>query len=180
LSELDEAWALALAEAEQLARQSGRQELADYLSLKNSNDLLRRASVDWLISSFVVLAGEANRAGSSIQITRQESHRFRVGASTMVGHQLVLSSGVRRLWVEAGWPRTPRDGIVRGRGLACGNIRHLGIRKADQELLLSWSHKGAPSWDVRTDSGVSTSLHESDLRRHLRILLDTVDQDHLQ
>ena len=172
MSELDEAWAMALAEAELRARQSGRQDLADYISLKNSNDLLRRAGVDWLISSLLVLAGEANRAGSSIQIARQEGHRFKVGASTMVGHQLVLTNGVRRLSVEAGWPRTPRDGIVRGRGLACGLIRHLGIRKADQELLLSWSNKGAPSWDVRSEFGETTSLHEADLKRHLRILLD--------
>jgi len=172
VSELDEAWALALAEAERRARVSGRQDLADYLTLKNSNDLLRRAGVDWLVSSFMTLAGEANRAGSSIQMVKQDTHRFHVGNSTMVGHELVLTNGVRRLSVEAGWPRTPRDGIVRGLGLACGNIRHFGIRKADQELLLSFSSIGTPSWDVRSEHGQVTSLHESDLRRHLRILLD--------
>ena len=172
MSELDEAWAMALAEAERRARGSGRNELAAYLSLKNSNDLLRRAGVDWLVSSFMTLAGEANRAGSSIQIVKEDAYRFRVGASTMVGNQLILTNGVRRMFVEAGWPRTPRDGIVRGRGLACGNIRHFGMRKADQELVLSWSNAGSPSWDVRNEQGPSTSLHESDLRRHLRILLD--------
>jgi hypothetical protein len=171
LSELDEAWAMALAEAERRARVSGRNELADYLSLKNSNDLLRRAGVDWLVSTFMTLAGEANRAGSSIQIVREDGYRFRVGTSTMVGNQVVLTNGVRRLFVEAGWPRTPRDGIVRGRGLACGNIRHFGIRKADQELVLSLSNTGSPSWDVRNEHGPSTSLHESDVRRHLWILL---------
>jgi hypothetical protein len=118
------------------------------------------------------LAGEANRRGSSIQITKEEDHRFRVGTSTMVGHQLSLTSGVRTLFVEAGWPRTPRDGIVRGRGLACGNIRHFGMRRADQELLLSISSTGSPSWDVRTEEGRLSSLHEEDVRRHLRILLD--------
>ena len=162
---------MALAEAERRARGSGRNELADYLSLKNSNDLLRRAGVDWLVTTFTALAGEANRAGSSIQIVKEDAYRFRVGASTMVGNQLVLTNGVRRLFVEAGWPRTPRDGIVRGRGLACGNIRHFGIRKADQELVLSLSGSGLPSWDIRSDDGPVTSLHESDLRRHLRILL---------
>jgi hypothetical protein len=172
LSELDEAWAMALAEAERMARLSGRQDLADYLSLKNSNDLLRRAGVDWLVSTFMTLAGEANRAGASIQIARHDAHRFRVGTSTMVGNQLILSNGVRRLFVEAGWPRTPRDGFVRGRGLACGNIRHLGIRKADQELLLSMSSKGSPSWDVRSEHVAVSSLHEVDLRKHIRILLD--------
>ncbi len=171
MSELDEAWEMALAEAERRARGSGRHELAEYLALKNSNDLLRRAGVDWLVSTFMTLAGEANRAGSSIQIVKEDTYRFRVGTSTMVGNQLVLTNGVRRLFIEAGWPRTPRDGIVRGRGLACGNIRHFGIRKADQELVLSLSSTGSPSWDVRNEDGPATSLHESDLRRHLRILL---------
>ena len=116
MSELDEAWALALAEAERRARSSGRGELAEYLSLKNSYDLLRRAGIDWLFKSFLDLAGEANRAGASIQIANQDAHRFRVGASTMVGNLLTLSNGVRTLFIEAGWPRTPRDGIVEAVG----------------------------------------------------------------
>ncbi len=43
VSELDEAWAAALAEAEQKARLAGRKDVAEYLSLRNSNDLLRKA-----------------------------------------------------------------------------------------------------------------------------------------
>ena len=58
----------------------------------------------------------------------------------MVGHLLTLTNGVRTLYVEAGWPRTPRDGFVRGGGLACASIRHLGIRAANQELLLIKVH----------------------------------------
>jgi hypothetical protein len=41
MSELDEAWAAALSEAERRARLAGRGDVAEYLSLKNSNDLLR-------------------------------------------------------------------------------------------------------------------------------------------
>jgi len=47
VSELDEAWALALAEAEQRARVAGRHDLAEYLALRNSNDLLRKTGIDW-------------------------------------------------------------------------------------------------------------------------------------
>src|ERR1044072_9958700 len=114
MSEIDEAWAAALSEAERKARLAGRADVADYLSLKNSNDLLRKAGVDWLLAEFTVLAGEANRAGASIQISRQEGHRFPTGTSTMVGHLLMLTNGVRTLYAEAGWPRAPRDGVVRG------------------------------------------------------------------
>jgi len=173
LSELDEAWALALSEAERRARMAGHSELADYLSLRNSNDLLRKAGIEWLISSFTLLAGEANRAGASLQIQTQDAHRFRIGNSTMVGNLLTLSNGVRQLFVEAGWPRTPRDGVVRGGGLACANIRHLGVKAANEELLLSKTNSGSPSWVSSTRTPASSQLHEVDIRRHLSILLDT-------
>ena len=172
MSELDEAWAAALAEAEHRARSTGRADIAEYLSLRNSNDLLRKAGIEWLISTFTVLAGEANRAGSSLQISTQDAHRFKVGSSTMVGNLLTLSFGVRKLFVEAGWPRTPRDGFVRGGGLACANIRHLGIPTANEELLLSKTNTGAPGWISSNRRTGRAIFYESDLRRHLAILLD--------
>jgi hypothetical protein len=170
MSELDEAWALALAEAEQKARHAGRRDLADYLALRNSNDLLRKAGIDWLLASFINLAGEANRAGASLQISTADGHRFRIGNSTMVGRVVTLNNGVRRLSVEAGWPRVPRDGIVRGGGLAAAHILHLGIKSASDELLLSKSSGGSPQWTLVNRN--STILHESDIRRHLNLLLD--------
>jgi hypothetical protein len=169
MSELDEAWAAALSEAARRARLAGRADVAEYLLLKNSNDLLRQAGVDWLVTEFTVLAGEANRAGASIQIARQEGHRFPTGTSTMVGHLLTLTNGVRTLFVEAGWPRTPRDGVVRGGGLAAANIRHLGIKAANEELLLARSNTGAPAWKSIEKKHL---LLEADLRRHLKILLN--------
>ena len=170
MSELEEAWAAALSEAEQRARLAGRKELADYLSLKNSNDLLRKAGVEWLIESFTVAAGNANRAGGSIQIARTEGHRFRTGTSTMVGLLVTLTNGVRTLFVEAGWPRVPRDGIVHGGGLASANIRHMGIRSKSEELVLAKTRTGAPGWKSLTKN--RTHLHESDIHRHISILLD--------
>lgn len=170
MGELDEAWAAALSEAEHRARLAGRRDVAEYLSLKNANDLIRKAGVEWLVEGFTTLAGEANRTGGSIQILKKDGHRFSVGSSMMVGHLLTLINGVRTLYVEAGWPRVPRDGFVRGGGLAAANIRHLGIPSAGQELLLTKSSKGAPAWTSL--SGKRSNLHESDMRRHIAILLD--------
>jgi hypothetical protein len=170
MSELDEAWAAALSEAEHRARLAGRDEVVEYLSLKNSNDLLRKAGVDWLIAGFTQLAGDANRAGASIQIAKNDGHRFPTGSSTMVGHLLTLSSGVRTLYVEAGWPRVPRDGFVRGGGLACANIRHMGLRQANEELLLIKTKTGAPIW--QSVKNKAFSLHEADMRHHIAILVD--------
>jgi hypothetical protein len=88
----------------------------------------------------------------------------------MVGHLLTLTSGVRTLSIEAGWPRTPRDGVVRGGGLACANIRHMGIKTVSDELLLAKSNSGAPTWKSLLKK--RSFLHESDIRRHIAILLD--------
>jgi len=170
MSELEEAWAAALSEAEHKARLAGRKDVVEYLSLKNSNDLLRKAGVQWLLESFTSVAGEANRSGASIQISRAEGHRFSMGSSTMVGQLVTLTNGVRTLYVEAGWPRAPRDGIVRGGGLACANIRHMGIRSASEELLLARSNTGSPNW--RSLTRKRTDLQQSDIRRHIAVLLD--------
>lgn len=170
MGELDEAWAAALSEAEERARLAGRKDVVEYLSLRNSNDLIRKAGVEWLISGFTKLAGDVNRSGASIQISKKADHRFPMGTSTMVGSLLTLTSGVRTLFIEAGWPRTPRDGIVRGGGLACANIRHLGIKHVSDELLLSKSSSGAPTWKSILKERLF--IHESDIRRHIVILID--------
>ena len=172
MSELDEAWNFALAEAEQRARAAGRKDITEYLALRNSNDLLRQTGITWIIETFMNLAGEANRLGAGVQVTRDEGHRFKVGNSTMVGRLLTLRDGERALFVEAGWPRTPRDGFVSGGGLARGNIRHRGIKSADLELLLIHSSGGPPQWSILNASGTRTNLREAHAQEQLQILLN--------
>jgi hypothetical protein len=176
VSELDEAWALALAEAERRAHLAGRNEVAEYLALRASNDLARSAGIDWLLSTFTVLAGQANRNGGSIQLTRSEGHRFRVNEATMVGTLLTLRAGVRQLVIEAGWPRAPRDGFVRGGGLASGHIRHFGLRGSDEELLLVRRGTDAPQWVVLEKTGTRSRLVEARMQHHLEKFLGTGKQ----
>jgi hypothetical protein len=173
VSELDEQWAMAMAEAERRARASGRSDVADYLTLRAANDLARSTGIEWLLTTFQTLAGEANRAGSSIQVTQRDAHRFHVGNATMVGKLLTFSLGVRKLLVEAGWPRVPRDGFVRGGGLASAHVRHFGQRSADEELLLTRTPDGSPTWLVLEKTGARNALSEARIRRHLsRFLSD--------
>lgn len=171
MSELDEAWALALAAAERRARASGRGDIAEYLALRASNDLIRSTGIEWLVSTLTVLAGEANRRGASVSIEKDDAHRFSVGSATMVGPRVTFRSGVRKLTIEAGWPRTPRDGIVRGSGLACARIGHFGKRSEDQELLLVRSSAGAPEWLVLEKTGARNALIVARLRQHLESFL---------
>jgi len=169
MSELETEWELALAQAQERARAAGRRDISDYLSLRRRNDLLRQTATDWLMNVFVVLAGDANRAGAGIQIEQQDEHRFQRGNATMVGKRITLRRGVRALTIECGWPRTPRHGIVRGNGLAGANIKHFGQSKMNDELLLTRSKTGSPRWFVVKDD-THSNLTESDLRRHFAFL----------
>ena len=172
MSELDEAWAQALAEAEDRARASGRADLSEYLSLRNSNDLIRTIGRAWLLDTFAALAADANARGAAIEIRRDDGHRFKVGNSSMVGSSVSLKKGVRMLLVEAGWPRTPRDGFIRGGGLALANILHKGFKSANQQLRLLLNPDGSPGWVVENKIDGHTPIHETDLRNHIAIFLD--------
>jgi hypothetical protein len=171
VSELDEAWALALAEAQRKAHSAGRGDIAEYLRLRSSNDLQRQTGIEWLLSTFSKLAGEANRRGGSLQTSSEEAHRFSVNNATMVGPRLTLSFGVRSLSVEAGWPRVPSHSFVRGGGLALARIKHFGKHLLNQELMLVRSAQGSPTWVVIDKDGRTEPLIESGIQRHLTKLL---------
>ena len=188
MSELEEAWATGLAEAEVRARAQGRTDLAEYIALRSSNDLIRRIAGDWLLNLFTTLAGEANRAGAAIQITTEETHRFKIDGASMVGSLLSLGNGVRRVLVEVGWPRTPRDGFIRGGGLACGHIKHVGIKRSNEEIRLVLDPSGTPTWIITSEPGERMEsrdlpkLHEATVKKHLAILLDDSSnpRDHIR
>jgi hypothetical protein len=171
LEGFDEEYEREMAEARRRARAQGRGDVLDYLSLKAANDSLRARAVELLLGAFTTLAGELNREGAGVALARADAHRFRVGHSTMVGARLTLTRGLRSLTVEAGWPRSPRDGIVRGGGLASARVGHFGAPKAGEELLLLPAGDG-PRWFVLEETGARTELLEQHLRRHFVRLLE--------
>jgi hypothetical protein len=171
VSELEEAWELALDEAQRKAHGAGRPDIAEYLRLRSSNDLLRKTGVEWLLKTFSKLAGEANRQGASLQTSADSAHRFSVNNATMVGPRLTLTFGVRSLLVEAGWPRVPSDSFLRGGGLARGRIKHFGKHLLNQELKLVRSADGSPSWVVIDKDGRTEPLLESGIQSHITKLL---------
>lgn len=162
-----------MAAATERARAEGRGDVAEYLALRTANDLTRGVGCEWLLDTMRALAGAANRAGAGIVITQEDANRFHVGHSTMVGRKLVLRAGVRELVCEAGWPRTPQDGIVRGGGLACARLTHFGDRGRNADLLLVPNNDGPPQWvALAAETGARTPLHEDDLRRHVARLYE--------
>lgn len=174
VSELDaEEWRRKLAEAERRARVAGRNDVADYVVLRAANDEARHTGIEWLMAVFTGLAGEANRTGANIQYERDDAHRFRVNTGEMVGTRLTLrSGGVRALTIEAGWPRTPQDGIVRGGGIANGRISHFGNQAAGDDLVLIRQNKDNTSqWFVLETTGARTNFSDDYARSHIKKLL---------
>ena len=161
-----------MAEARERARGGGRSDVLDYLDLRAANDAARARGVEWLLESFAAAAGELNRAGAGLALARTDAHRFRVGNSWMVGARLVLRRGVRQLTVEAGWPRAPLDGIVRGGGLASALVGHFGNARAGEELLLLPTPDADARWFVVEKTAARTELQPAHLRQHLKRLLD--------
>ena len=170
----DEEYERKVAEARERARGGGRNEVLEYLDLKAANDAARARGVEWLLDAFAAVAGELNREGAGVALARTDAHRFRLGHSTMVGARLVLRRGLRQLTVEAGWPRAPRDGVVRGGGLASATVGHFGNARAGEELLLLLPPHGEadPRWFVVEQTGARTEFQTERLRRHVARLLD--------
>jgi hypothetical protein len=171
LSELEEHWTNALAEAERRARAMGRQDIAEYVALRSTNDRVRRTAVDWLLTTFSELAADENRKGASLQIDQIDAHRFRIGQATMVGRLLTLRFGARSLQIEAGWPRTAPDGFIRGGGFACAHIKHVGRPNLSDELLLRQSAGKAPHWEILKKTGERVVLTSERIAIHVAELL---------
>ena len=166
MNELDEVWSQMLEGAMANAKASGRGDVADYLALKQSNDIIRHASVDWLFGAFIEAASQANRQNASISIEREEPHEFKLGNATMSGTLVRIRLGVRNITVEAGWTRLPSHGVMRNAALAAARIRHFGLPKSDVELTLRREGE-TPVWkDIN-----GQSFNSECVQRHLSILI---------
>lgn len=183
MSELDAEWERVRQEVERRARERGQGDVADYFHLRAANDTARKIGIDWLMEMFTRAAGEANRRGAAINLDEPNrasnltssdvpnTIRFTIGAATMVGVRCVMRVGVKTLTVEAGYPRAPADGFIRGGGLARANITHFGDKRASQKLMLRQQGMNAPGWFVveDDDGGVKLGARfvESDIAHHL-------------
>lgn len=145
MNELYEVWTHDLDVAISHAKSIGRFDIADYLTLKASNDAIRRESIKWLFDSVLEIVFAFNRHSARIKIDENEKHRFKFGNSELSGKILSLRQGVRCLSFEAGWTQSPGDGVIKGGALACAKINHFGFRKQNEELVLL-QYDGSPQW----------------------------------
>ena len=171
MTELDQIWSQFLTEAALRARNDDSSEIADYLRVKAVNDAIRNEGVRWLFDAAIELAAELNRRSAAIEIERIDGHSFKRGSSNMAGHLIRLSQGVRCLSVEAGWTRTPSDGIMRRGALAAARIRHFGIKRSNADLSLAYAGD-LPLWHIEDEDGRRTPFRIVDLHDHFRVFLD--------
>lgn len=166
MTELDQVWAQMIVEAEGRADDAGRAHVAEYLRLKATNDAIREKGVAWLFNTLIEIASLAGRDRPFQTIEREEPHRFARGSSNMVGSLLQIRQGVRCLTLEAGWARTPSDGIMRSGALAFARITHFGMPKAAAEFRLVHGET-LPLW-MAEDDAVVDSGH---LVRHFQLFV---------
>ncbi len=167
MTELDELWSQMLGSNASFASEAGRRHIADYLKLKATNDAVRQVGVGWLIDSLIEIAGPALRDHPKLTVEREEPHRFARGNSMMVGSLIVVRQGVRCMTVEAGWARTPADGIMLRGALAFARITHFGMPKAGAEFRLCIAGK-IPCWTDDSGSVIDTS----EIQRHFDLFLE--------
>ena len=166
MTELDQIWSQMLDQAAARARDSGSHEVAAYLKLKATNDAIRAVGVGWLFETVIEIAAEITRPNPKFSIEREDPHRFEHGSSKLVGMVLHVRHGLRCLTVEAGWTRTPSDGIMRGGALAFAHVSHFGMPKSGAELMLV-ADTEKPRWCLVETREPLDSNH---LRRHFEIL----------
>ena len=174
MHELDEVWENMMNEAIARAKSSGKSDVADYLSLKASNDALRAASVKWLFDAAREIAAEINRrARFAVSIENEHPYRFALGNANLVGSLARFRHGIRCLTLEAGWTRTPGDGFMRGGALAAARIAHFGMTKQNAELVLL-RLEDAPNWFEVNKDGNRSFFDSRNLQKHFQIFLGAV------
>ena len=170
MNELDEVWGEMMTRAIAEARASGREDVAEYLTLKATNDFIRTTSIKWLFDSLLEIAAQHNRAFSPVQIETENPHQFAFNRANMVGSRLSLRQGVRCLSLEAGWTRTPADGFMRNNALAAARLSHFGMSKANQDLILLKAEEDFPQWfSVDAANGRREVFDSRGLHRHFQI-----------
>ncbi|MBC7795521.1 MAG: hypothetical protein H7Z37_01460 [Pyrinomonadaceae bacterium] len=176
MQELDEMWQNVLREAREQSETNANSDVADYIKLREINDLARNTSINWLFDAFSLVVAEFNRRGFSVSTEKTDSHKFSVNAATMRGSRLELKFGVRAVTIEAGFPQVPGDGFIRGNGLACAKISHFGMSNANANLLLvkASDNRDAPVWYSIDKDNLRQPFSASQLRGHFAVFLGNI------
>ncbi len=170
MENLDSQFADDLETAVERAKLLGRFEIADYLSLRASNDAIRTEAVKWLFDTVLEIVFAFNHHGARIKIEQAEAHTFKYESSQLSGKKLELRQGLRCLTIEAGWTQRTGDGFMRGGSLAYSRISHFGFKKSTEEIVLL-KFEDAPQWFSVEDERTRISFNTASLKKHFEVFL---------
>lgn len=170
MSQLDEVWEQDLNSVIEHAKETNRLDIADYLSLRVSNDKVRTESIKWLFNTVHEIVFAFNDHGANIEIEEKEKHRFKFGYTNLSGSLIKLRKGIRCLTIEAGWTQNPSDGFMRGGSLACANITHFGFSKMNEELVLL-RFEDKLQWFAVVDERTRSHFDMRSFRKHFEVFL---------
>jgi hypothetical protein len=170
MNEIDEVWQKMMQNAVQEAKITGRNDIAEYIELKLTNDTIRSESSKWLFNSLTEIFQNHNKK-DAVTLETENPHRFEMNNASMVGSRLRFNFGVRCLDVEAGWTRTPTDGFMRKNALAVAKISHFGIPKSNQQLVLLKT-ESVPKWFILDINDQIELLRLDHLHGHFSKLFD--------
>ena len=168
MPEIDHVWSEMIGSATASAARDGNRAALDYLMLRASNDQIRTAGVEWLFETAVGMIAEEMRDRPHLTVESIEPNSFRHDNSNHVGRAMIFRLGVRCLTIEAGWTRTPADGIMRGGALATARFSHFGIPRETQFARLVLAEP-IPVW-IDTDHDIA--ITSAELERHFALLID--------
>lgn len=171
MNELEDAWPALIGDAIAKARDLGRTEIADFLTLRASNDLIRVTAIKWLFDSMIEIASKSQAEFPGIKIEREEPHTFRLRGADLTGALLEVRLGVRCLTIQAGWTRGPKDGFMRGGALAFAKFTHLGLPRQNVELLLLRS-EDLPAWNITGSTEGTAVFDVANLQEQFDLFMD--------
>ncbi len=136
MNELEKIWTNRLNEARAKAQTSGREDVAEYLALRATNDMLRQTSVQWLFDSLIEIAAETNRTGANVQIETENRIVSRMKMPVSAVRSPFSSRGeMSDCSKRVGRARLPTVLCAAG-ALAVARLSHFGISKHNVELFL--------------------------------------------
>ncbi len=152
------------------AQRQGRNDVAEYISLKSSNDAIRAESIKWLFGTVLEIVSAFNNHGARIKLEQNDNHRFSHQKADLTGSRLKLQQGVRCLTIEAGWTRNPGDGFMRGGALVLARITHFGFPKEAEELVVL-RFEDKPQWFSVDGEFHRISFNVKSLKPHFEVFL---------
>ncbi len=167
MNEFEQKWLEMLEKAKEKAKREANHLLLEYLELRSANEKIRLEASKALLETFFYSAHSKLLEGFDLRFNTKSWHQFEMRQAHLTGFCLDICFGVRKLTIEVGWTRTPKDGFMRQGALAYSRISHLGKPEHNKELLLLDRNK--PLWFFADN--LQKLFEESEAMVHLNILL---------